>query len=171
MIAVSRRRSIALPLASGLMDAGRLPGHDCRIWVTLMRVSRWPTDASSARSTGARSATATMRSRSSCRREQRSQSTRRSGANGQVLAHVYLEEEPGRRSAAKRLTRDEVRPRRARVRSLSRSVGSQFGSDMAECSDARTCYRSLWPRFYNGLSFSGSYLWSGGQFARKMELR
>ena len=29
-------------------------------------------------------------------------------ANGQVLAYVYFEEEPGRRAAAKLLTRDEA---------------------------------------------------------------
>ena len=31
-----------------------------------------------------------------------------SDANGQALAHVYYEEEPGRRSAAKLLTKDEA---------------------------------------------------------------
>ena len=31
-------------------------------------------------------------------------------ANGQALAYVHFEEEPGRRAAAKLLTKDEARP-------------------------------------------------------------
>jgi hypothetical protein len=39
-------------------------------------------------------------------------------ANGQALAYVYCEEEPGRRAAAKLITRDEARPIAANIAKL-----------------------------------------------------
>jgi hypothetical protein len=48
---------------------------------------------------------------------------------GQKLAYVYYEEEPGRRSSAKLLTKDEARRIAANWRSCRREIGSRTGRD------------------------------------------
>jgi endo-1,4-beta-D-glucanase Y len=46
-------------------------------------------------------------------------------ASGQKLAYVYYEEEPGRRSAAKMLTKDEARRIAANVAKLPKLLGKK----------------------------------------------
>jgi hypothetical protein len=50
--------------------------------------------------------------------------------NGQALAYVYFENEPGRRSAAKLLTKDEARRIASNIAKLSELLTRQSGCIM-----------------------------------------
>jgi hypothetical protein len=58
---------------------------------------------------------------------------------GQKLAYVYYEDEPGRRSSAKLLTKDEAR----RIAAMSPSCRSCCGCKSARKQQSRRYYRAL----------------------------
>ena len=59
-------------------------------------------------------------------------------ANGQALAYVYCEEEPGRRAAAKLLTRDEAGRIAANIAKLPALLGGELPRGALCCGQLST---------------------------------